>query len=242
MRANGLAAKAPRAPAMTATASAAMALAALASTSLLGMAAASAADLYDVPPRAAYDDPRYRDMYAHPAPPGRYEQRHDDRAYAASPGYDDRWREPGRHAARDDYGYDGRDRGALDRYVDRHGATTYDAPYEEVPRYSRTNRGYLRPMPTMPRFGEPLRNGPRSACLRRGEIVETLRADGWQDLYDFERRGRLALIKARRPSGQAYEVQLDRCTGQILRAEPLDSAFARPDRAGNRWYPGSRAY
>jgi hypothetical protein len=148
---------------------------------------ASAADIYDkYGPRASspYDDPRYADIYSHPAPqPPRY----------AEP----RYVEP------------------PPPYVEQR----YERPYayhdEPVP-VPRDRYGYLKPVQP------PLHHGAQPVCVPHGEIKRSLIAEGWRDFQDLEFRGDVAVVQARRPNGQPYSLKVDRCTGDIVHARPLD--------------------
>jgi hypothetical protein len=156
--------------------------------------AARAADLDDrAPPYdpyasrygSPYDDPRYRDMYEHPAPPPR----------SAAP-----------------YRY--------------HGA---------YPPRS-TKDGYLPPMDGPPRFADHAsRYAERvDACIPRGEAKRRLIEDGWSDFHDLDIRGHVALVRARRPSGRLFELEVDRCSGEIVRAMPLTRGYSQPYADGRR--------
>lgn len=157
----------------------------------LPVAAVQAADIdHAAPPYdpyasrygSPYDDPRYRDMYEHPAPPPRYA-----------------------------------------------------APYR--PRSYRDN--YLAPMDSAPRFDDPQRRQYSSQsdyCIPRGEAKRRLVADGWSDFHERELRGEVVLVRARRPSGRLFELRVDRCTGEILRADPLGRPYAEEVRPYGRGY------
>jgi hypothetical protein len=62
------------------------------------------------------------------------------------------------------------------------------------------------------------------ACVPRDVVRERLQADGWGDFHDLDPRGRVVLVEARRPSGRLFDLTLDRCTGELLDARPLDGA------------------
>ena len=111
-----------------------------------------------------------------------------------------------------------------------------EPPYREPPpppyrsRGSSKDDGYLEPMPAPPRFAPPR---PRYAerpgeCLTRHEIRTRLRDDGFSDFHDIEPRGRSVLVTARRPSGHLFDLEVDRCTGDILSARRLESDRGRP--------------
>ncbi len=161
---------------------ASLALIAAAALGILAITSAHSADIYDqYAPRTAspYDDPRYGDVFTHPAPP------------------QPRYAEP--------------------RYE--------QPPYVEPPReryYSHNQRdryGYLEPMnpPRHSNYGAPV--APH--CVPRGEIRRSLVNEGWNDFRELELQGQLALINARRPSGQLYALRVDRCSGEIIGAKPL---------------------
>ncbi len=101
-----------------------------------------------------------------------------------------------------------------------------DNGYDDQPRYvERYDRGeYLRPM-NPPRFqGEYAWSGyERPGCVPGGEIRRELIRDGWSGFHDAELRGRSALVTARRPNGEFYRLKVNRCTGEVVRARPLDA-------------------
>jgi hypothetical protein len=154
--------------------------------SLVQISPASAADIYDkYGPRTSspYDDPRYADIYSHPAPqPPRY----------AEP----RYVEPPPYAE-----------------------PRYERPYayhDEPAPVPRDRYGYLRPVPP------PHYQGAQPGCVPHGEIKRSLIAEGWRDFQDLEFRGDVAVVQARRPTGQPYSLKIDRCSGEIVHARPLD--------------------
>jgi hypothetical protein len=84
--------------------------------------------------------------------------------------------------------------------------------YESVPR---DRYGHLRPIaPQRYRTAQPI-------CQSHDEIRRSLRDDGWRDFQDVEIRDQTAIIQARRPSGQPYNLKIDRCSGDIVNARPL---------------------
>lgn len=134
--------------------------------------AATAADLDEGPPpdrHGAYDDPRYDDVYKHPAPP-------PPRPYADPPGPRD--------------------------YVYRDDDDDYD-------------RGPPRWRGSGPRYG--------SACVPREVIRVRLLRQGWNDFQRGEEpTGDLAHVRARRPSGRLFALTIERCSGEIVEAHPLE--------------------
>lgn len=92
---------------------------------------------------------------------------------------------------RGDYDYDGDD-ARYDRYAP---PEDFDPPYRH-----RTDYG---------------------SCVPRDVARERLRADGWGNFHDFERREQVVLVRARRPSGRLFDLVIDRCSGEIIEARPL---------------------
>lgn len=153
-----------------------------------------------------YDDPRYADIYRHPPP------RAD--VYRESFKDDDaRYRAP----PRDDYDDDG----------------------DDVPprRYSDRDRGYLPPMREPPRFSsvDRFRDDRRhDGCTPRHLVKQRLRAEGWSDFHDLALDGDTARVRARRPSGRLFELQVDRCSGEIVNARPFGPHAFRDRRYPSR--------
>ena len=152
----------------------------LAAALLLGARPIAAADLdyghVPVPDRysSAYEDPRYRDLYA-PEPPRTY--RYEPRPYAVAP------------------------------------------PPGPVP------PGYVYRDPVPDRFAgwgpdDDWRYG--SGCLPRREIKRRLVEEGWNDFHDLDIHRSTARVKARRPNGDLFTLKVDRCNGEILRADLID--------------------
>ena len=61
-------------------------------------------------------------------------------------------------------------------------------------------------------------------CLGKDEISEQLSRDGWRDFHDPRviDQGQ-AFVKARR-SGRTFQLIVDRCSGDVIGARPLDAA------------------
>lgn len=96
----------------------------------------------------------------------------------------------------------------------------------------RDRYGYLRPM-------TPQHYRADDQCMPRSEIRRALAGEGWRDFEDLELRGATAVIRARRPTGQPYALEVDRCTGDIVHARPLDGRpvpYAWRERYGGRTY------
>jgi hypothetical protein len=174
-----------------------------------GVPAATAADLYgSYESGAPDDDPRYGDIYRHPPPP-------PATAYA-DPRYPP--------YARPGYSNDDDDEGPS---------------YAERRDYAPYRREYLAPMPPVQRFEERYAYGKYegAGCVPRHEIRRELVRDGWRDFQDVEPRGDTAVVTARRPNGQYYRLKIDGCSGQIVRARPIDDHG--PDYA---WRPRREQY
>jgi hypothetical protein len=75
-------------------------------------------------------------------------------------------------------------------------------------------------------------------CLPRELIKEQLLRDGWHDFHDRDVQGDIVTIRARRPNGRLFALAVDRCTGEIVNADPLE-----PRRFGPYAYgPGPRRW
>ncbi len=149
-------------------------IAAVATALTVGTMAARAADLdYGRLPSDrysdAYEDPRYRDLYA-PEPP---------RRYSAAPQY-----EPG---------------------YDRGHPVPPGSVYRDAP----------------PRYGQ-------TGCLPREAVRERLLGEGWRDFQGLGLRGSVARIEARRPNGDRYALNVDRCSGDIVGSRLIERVGARP--------------
>lgn len=121
------------------------------------------------------------------------------------------------------------------RYRDLYAAPP---PRHAEPRYRHDDRPYrsrdywndrtLEPLPAPPRFSDAPRYARDPHCLSRREVHERLTSGGWSDFHDIEVRDRVAYVKARRPSGQLFDLEIDRCTGGIVAARHLSAPDQRP--------------
>jgi len=126
---------------------------------------------------------------------------------------------------------------AADLYVPPRAGYQYDDPrYADVypgepPRYERYEEPFDElDAPYPPRgvyedeYQRPYyRYGARSeACVPRHVVRDRLRDQGWSDFYGFEPRGRVVLVQARRPSGRLFDLTIERCSGEIIEARPLN--------------------
>ena len=74
-------------------------------------------------------------------------------------------------------------------------------------------------------------------CVPREVIRDRLTRYGWHDFHDGALNGNLAVVRARRPSGRLFELSIDRCSGEILSAYPLERRVFGPFAYGPRpWW------
>jgi hypothetical protein len=120
----------------------------------------------------------------------------------------------------------------------------YGTPPRYAERYEDEERTYREPAPA-PKYGyrdedEDDLFGPRRyaedyrygrGCVPRYEIKRNLIRDGWHDFHALELRPGTASVRARRPNGKLFELRVDRCTGDVVDARPVD-----------RFVPGPYAY
>lgn len=133
-----------------------------------------------------------------------------------------------RHA----YGYAPIPREPVYRYDEPRDEPRYQPRYHEAvpPRAYR----YQPYPPAAPRYAE------RPACTTPRAAQRALEQDGWRDFANPTLRGDTAVIYARRPDGRAFELQLDRCTGDLVSARPLGHRPYGPNVYGER--TGPRAF
>ena len=121
----------------------------------------------------------------------------------------------------------------------------YGTPPRYTERYQYEERTYRPPVPPYNsyradeyaperRYAEDYRY--RSACLPRHEARRRLRDQGWDDFHDLELRPDVAILRARQFNGQLYDLRIDRCTGAIVHARPLEQFIPGPFAYGpRRW-------
>lgn len=104
-------------------------------------------------------------------------------------------------------------------YDDQRSADIYrgDAYRGYEPRFER----YAPPEDFEPAYEPARRRADYDPCVPRDVARDRLQADGWGGFRDFERRGRVVLVQARRPSGRRFDLVIDRCSGEIIEARPL---------------------
>ena len=78
--------------------------------------------------------------------------------------------------------------------------------------------------PIAPRYSDGPDDGLRfrDGCLPREEIKRRLTREGWRDFQEVELRQNVAKIRARRPSGDLYDLKVDRCSGDILHSQLIE--------------------
>ena len=94
--------------------------------------------------------------------------------------------------------------------------------YEEE-EYSERFGKYDPPPPKWKRdYYKPKKAALPPVCLPPHEIRRILIRDGWSDFRKIEVEDDVAFAIARRPNGTLYRIEVDRCDGEIVRAERLD--------------------
>jgi hypothetical protein len=103
----------------------------------------------------------------------------------------------------------------------------YRDDHDDLPPYARRHRyGYNDPRPD---YG--------AQCVPRELIRERLMRHGWHDFHDGALRGNVAVVRARRPSGRLFELTVERCSGEIVTAYPLQNRVYGPFAYGPRpWW------
>lgn len=76
------------------------------------------------------------------------------------------------------------------------------------------------------------------ACVPRGEIRRRLVDEGWREFQDLEVHEDFARVQARRPSGDLYQLKVDRCTGEVMKARLIARGGYGPyaEDSGRRYY------
>lgn len=72
-------------------------------------------------------------------------------------------------------------------------------------------------------------------CLPREVIKNRLMHHGWHDFHHADARGEVAVVHARRPSGRLFLLKVDRCSGDVLSANPLEGRFGPYAHGPRRW-------
>ncbi len=91
-----------------------------------------------------------------------------------------------------------------------------------------------------PRYAEAPRHyaySARPGCISKDAARYELERMGWTDFHDPHVADQdTAYVKARRPSGRLFQLQVDRCTGDIMSATPLEPRY-RPYAERWEWRP-----
>lgn len=95
----------------------------------------------------------------------------------------------------------------------------FDEPYQRRHAYKDDFGNDFRDDTFDRRYDRYARRG--DGCVSRRIAHERIRADGWRDFGDFEARGNLVYMRARRPSGRLFDLTIDTCSGEIIEARPL---------------------
>lgn len=139
--------------------------------------------------------------------------------------------------------------------VERRYVPPYQPPYQPPPRY-----GYVDPpIPRVPVYPESRPSyGPRTYadgylarprayaygqdCLGKAEVRDQLERDGWRDFHAARILDQgVALVRARR-HGRLFELKVDRCSGDVVMAQPLEPRHGPYADYDSRPYRPFRAY
>ena len=64
--------------------------------------------------------------------------------------------------------------------------------------------------------------GFQRGCQRPPQIRTQLKRQGWWDFHGLRRSGENVAVRARRPNGTVYQLTIERCTGRVLKARPVE--------------------
>jgi hypothetical protein len=112
----------------------------------------------------------------------------------------------------------------------------YRDDYAYEPKYGPGPRRYSYAEPVPP-YGR--------GCVPKEEIKDRLLRHGWHDFHGGTPQGDVATVRARRPSGRLFELTIDRCSGEIVSAQPLEPRRFGPFAYGGPYAnggPGPYAY
>lgn len=79
-------------------------------------------------------------------------------------------------------------------------------------------------------------------CTPRHVIRDRLYREGWSDFQEIDVRRRVAVVEARRPNGLLHRLKIDRCSGEIVSAQPLAPVPGGPYAYGPRRHYGYGPY
>jgi hypothetical protein len=82
------------------------------------------------------------------------------------------------------------------------------------------------------------------ACVRSEEVRDSLTDGGWRDFHDGHEHGDVVTLRARRPNGRLFELTLQRCSGRLVEARPLEPRPFGPFAYRNNYdrWDGTYAY
>jgi hypothetical protein len=75
-------------------------------------------------------------------------------------------------------------------------------------------------------------------CLPRREIRRRLHDQGWHGFHDIEILRSSARVSAQRSNGDLFRLKVDRCSGEVLRADAIDGRDPGP----YAWRNGPRSH
>lgn len=124
-----------------------------------------------------------------------------------------------------------------DRYVEKHRTERYVESYKDYDgggdRYGRDDKDYDGDRRHDSGYADDDYQ-QSSRCVPRHLIRRDLAANGWCDFEKLELRRGVVLLRARRPSGRLFDLKLDRCTGHIIAARPIDRPYYERYAYGSR--------
>jgi hypothetical protein len=98
---------------------------------------------------------------------------------------------------------------------------------EVIPPYARPHRYSY----------DDVRPGFGGQCVPREVVRDRLTRHGWHDFHDGALNGNVAVVRARRPNGRLFELTIERCSGEIVSAYPLERRAFGPFAYGPRpWW------
>jgi hypothetical protein len=104
----------------------------------------------------------------------------------------------------------------------RHGYGHPPIPREPVYRDDYQPRQYVEAEPRHRAYSA----GP--ACLPRDEIKYGLEREGWRDFRDPQIVDRGTAVLSARRNGRLFELKVDRCSGDVITARPLEPRHGGP--------------
>lgn len=123
----------------------------------------------------------------------------------------------------DDPGYSGESRDYSGQYNDGQDNRDYNYRDEDEQNYryrgSSKDGQYLTPMNRPPRYAQDSWQG-RNGCTPRWQIRDRIQSDGWRDIRRLRVAENFVILRAVRPSGRAFDLKVDRCSGEIVDRRP----------------------